>query len=86
MVAQPMSVAKPTAMQILLAWRDNKWVVLRNAAEVGAYAYKAHAMEMVRALSAEAAAAGMDCYMLIRERDGHWDERSCPRPRRRRRA
>ncbi|MFL5295278.1 MAG: hypothetical protein ACJ798_02740 [Phenylobacterium sp.] len=67
-------------MQILLAWRDNKWVVLRNATEVGAYAYKAHAMDMARKLSAEAEAAGVDCYMLVRERDGQWDERPCPRP------
>ena len=78
-----MSVAKPTAMQILVAWRDNKWVVLRNALEVGSYAYKAHAMEMARRLAAEAAEAGADCYMLIRNQQGSWDERPCPRPIRR---
>jgi hypothetical protein len=75
-----MNVVKPTAMQILMAWRDNKWIVLRNAAEVGAYAYRAHAMEMARRLAAEAVATGADCYMLIRERDGSWEERPCPRP------
>lgn len=75
-----MSVDKPTALQILLAWRDNKWVVLRNATEVGAYAYRAHAMAMARRLASEAAELGIDCYMLVRERNGAWDERPCPRP------
>lgn len=75
-----MYVGKPTAMQILLAWRDNKWVVLRNAVEVGAYAYRTHAMEMARRLASEAADAGLDCYMLVRDRDGSWEERPCPRP------
>ena len=74
-----MNVGKPTAMQILLAWRDNKWVVLRNAVEVGAYAYKTHSMEAARRLAAEAAEAGIECYMLVREQDGSWDERPCPR-------
>jgi hypothetical protein len=75
-------VGKPTAMQILVAWRDNKWVVLRNAAQVAAYAYRAHAMTMARKLSGEAAADGLDCYMLVREQDGSWDEHPCPRPNR----
>ena len=74
-----MDVDKPTAMQILVAWRENKWIVMRNAAEVGAYAYRAHAMDMARTLSAEAAAEGLDCYMLVRERDGRWDENPCPK-------
>ncbi|MGA0605420.1 hypothetical protein ACO2Q0_05405 [Phenylobacterium sp. VNQ135] len=77
-----MSVAKPTAMQILVAWRDNKWVVERNALEVAAYAYRVHAIEHARALAAEAAAMGVECYLLIREQDGRWSERPCPRPRR----
>lgn len=75
-----MNVDKPTALQILLAWRENKWVVLRNAVEVGTYAYRRHAMDMARRLAAEAAELGMDCYMLVREQDGAWDERPCPRP------
>lgn len=73
-----MGVDKPTKLQILLAWRENKWVVSRNAEEVGAYPYRAHAMDMVRRLVAEAAAAGLECYMLVREADGRWDERPCP--------
>jgi len=73
-----MSVGKSTAVQILLAWRDSKWVVARNAVEVGAYPYRTHAMETVRRLAGEAAAAGLDCYMLIRETDGAWRERACP--------
>ena len=76
-----MSVDKPTAMQILVAWRDTKWIVARNAAPVGAYAYRVHAMEMARRLSAEALALGVDCYMLVRERDGRWEERACPKTR-----
>lgn len=75
-----MNVVQPTTMQILVAWRDTKWVVLRNTLEVGAYAYKSHAMETARRLAAEAAEAGLDCYMLVRERDGRWDERPCPKP------
>jgi len=75
-----MNVGQPTAMQILVAWRGNKWIVQRNAAEVGAYAYRPHAIEMARALSAEAAAQGIDCYMLVREQDGRWDEHPCPKP------
>jgi len=75
-----MNVAKPTPTQILLAWRDNRWIVLKNAAEVGAYAYKSHAMAMARRLASEAAEAGLDCYMLIRDQDGRWDERPCPKP------
>ena len=75
-----MNVGKPTAMQILVAWRGNKWIVERNTAEVGAYADRPHATEMARALSAEAVAEGIDCYMLVRERDGRWDEHPCPKP------
>jgi hypothetical protein len=75
-----MSQAKsPT--QILLAWRENRWVVARNAVEVGAYAYRNHAMDMVRRLAAEIAAEGLDCYLLVREPDGRWIERPCPRTR-----
>jgi hypothetical protein len=75
-----MNVGKPFAVQILVAWQDNKWVVLRNAVDVGTYAYRTHAMDLVRTLAAEAAAEGIDCYMLVRERDGRWDERPCPKP------
>jgi hypothetical protein len=74
-----MDVDKPTAVQILVAWRDNKWLVLRDAVEVGAYAYRAHAMGMARTLAAEAAVAGRDCYMLVREQDGRWEEHPCPK-------
>ena len=75
-----MDVAKPAAMQIIVAWRDRKWVVLRNTVEVGAYAYRVHAMEMARTLSAAALADGLECYMLVREQNGRWDEYPCPRP------
>jgi hypothetical protein len=75
-----MDVDKPTGVQILVAWRDNKWIVSRNAAQVGAYAYRAHAMDVARTLSAEAMADGLDCYMLVREQDGRWDEHPCPKP------
>jgi hypothetical protein len=67
-------------MQILMAWRGNRWVVERNTVEVGAYAYRTHAMERAKALSADAYAAGEECYLLIREPDGQWQERPCPRP------
>jgi hypothetical protein len=80
-----MSVDRPTSIQIMLAWRDSKWVVARNAVEVGFYPYRAHAMEIVRQLAAAAQAAGLDCYLLVRERDGSWEERRCPTPGRRRR-
>ncbi|THD59143.1 hypothetical protein [Phenylobacterium sp.] len=75
-----MDVEKPTAMQIIVAWRDNKWVVLRNTTEVGAYAYRMHAMDMARTLSAEAQADGLECYMLVREQNGRWEEYPCPKP------
>jgi hypothetical protein len=75
-----MEADKTAAMQIIVAWRDNKWVVLKNAAEVGAYAYRTHAMDMARTLAAEAQDEGRDCYMLVRERDGAWDEQPCPKP------
>jgi len=75
-----MEVDKPAAMQIIVAWRDNKWVVMRDAAEIGSYAYRAHAMAMARTLSTEAAGRGVECYMLVRERDGRWDEHPCPKP------
>ena len=64
--------------QILLAWSGTKWFVARNVVEVGAYAYRNHAMEMVRRLAAEAAAEGADCYMLVRGPDKAWQERPCP--------
>lgn len=69
------------ATQIMVAWRDNKWVVSRDAAEVAAFAYRTHAMDMARTLAAEASGAGLDCYLLIREQDGRWEERPCPRRR-----
>jgi hypothetical protein len=74
-----MNVGKPTATQILVAWRETKWLVQRNVEVVGAYAYRAHAMDMARSLAAEAAAQGLDCYMLVRERDGSWVEHPCPK-------
>ena len=67
-------------MQIIVAWRVNKWVVEQDAAEVGTYAYRTHAMDRARTLAAQAFAAGDDCYLLIREQDGHWIERPCPKP------
>jgi hypothetical protein len=73
-----MSVENTTAVQILLAWRDNKWVVSRNATEVGVYPYRTHALEAVRRISDEARAAGLDCYLLERDRNGGWRERPCP--------
>jgi len=79
-VRPAMNVGKPTAVQILVAWRETKWLVLRNTEEVGAYAYRGHAMDMARTLAAEAAAQGLDCYMLARERDGTWAEHPCPKP------
>lgn len=75
-----MSVAKPTTMQILMAWRDNKWVVARDAVEVAAFAYRPHAMACVRKLAADAWRTGIACYLLIREPDERWKERTCPRP------
>lgn len=75
-----MRVEKPTTVQILVAWRENKWVVARGAEEVGAYAYRTHAMDRARTIAAEIHADGLDCYMLIREQDGRWEERPCPRP------
>jgi len=78
-----MTVAKPAAMQIIVAWRDNKWVVERNAAEVAAYVYRVHAIAHARRLATEAAAQGVECYLLIREQDGRWSERPCLRSARR---
>lgn len=75
-----MSVEKPTVMQVIVAWRENKWVVSRNTEEVGAYAYRNHALDRARELTAEAHAAGLECYMLIKEQDGRWEERPCPKP------
>jgi len=67
-------------MQIIVAWRGNKWVVERDAVGVGAYAYRSHAMDMARALAAKASRLGENCYLLIREQDGAWQERPCPKP------
>jgi hypothetical protein len=79
-----MSVDPPASIQILLAWRGTKWVVSRDAVDVGAYAYKNHAMDTVRRLAAEARAEGLDCSLLVRERDGAWRERPGPGAARRR--
>lgn len=76
-----MTVDNPTVLQILMVWRDRKWVVSRNAEEVGAYAYRTHAIDMARTLAAEAKALGIACYMLVRDETGEWQERNCPRPR-----
>lgn len=76
-----MRVDNPTAMQVIVAWTANKWVVSRNAQEVGSYAYRNHAMDRARQLTAEAQASGADCYMLVKEPDGRWEEKPCPRPR-----
>jgi hypothetical protein len=74
-----MRVEKPTTMQIIVAWRVNKWVVEQDAAEVGTYAYRTHAMERARTVAARAAAMGENCYLLIKEQDGRWVERACPK-------
>ncbi|MBW8814128.1 MAG: hypothetical protein JF588_11940 [Caulobacterales bacterium] len=73
-----MTVGLPSAVQIIMAWRVNKWIVERNAMEVGRYAYRGHAMARVRALAADAQREGLECYLLIREKDGAWRERPCP--------
>ncbi|MCH1932725.1 hypothetical protein L9G16_21520, partial [Shewanella sp. A25] len=65
-------------------WRDNKWIVERNTAEVGAYAYRPMRSNAPGHWPPTVAAQGIDCYLLIRERDGVWSERPCPRPARRR--
>jgi hypothetical protein len=78
-----MDVENPTAVQILIAWRDNKWIVSRNAVETGVYIYRSHALEAARAIAVEAVGVGLGCFMLIREQDGSWEERSCPKPGRR---
>ena len=75
-----MRVENSTRVQILVAWRGNRWIVERDTAEIGAYAYRTHAMDRARALVAEIHAQGRDCYLLIREPDGSWSERPCPRP------
>jgi hypothetical protein len=75
-----MTVDNPTVMQILVAWRNNRWVVARNAQEVGAYAYKTHALDRARALTAEAVQLGIRCYMLVRDQTGAWQEKACPKP------
>lgn len=75
-----MSVEKSTAVQVLVAWRDNRWIVSRNAVETGVYVYRTHAMEAARILAVEAVELGFGCYMLVREMDGSWDERPCPKP------
>jgi hypothetical protein len=75
-----MSAVSSTSLQIILAWRANKWVVEKNAEEVGSYAYRSHAMARVRSLAGEARRLGLDCYLLVRDEHGHWEERPCPRP------
>lgn len=75
-----MMVDNPTRVQLMVAWRENKWIVSRDSQEVAAYAFKSAAMDGARRVAAEIAAAGMHCYMLIRDRNGHWEERTCPRP------
>lgn len=79
-VATHMNVEKPTRVQLMVAWRDNKWVVARDSHEVASYGFKAAAMEGARRVAGEIAAEGLECYMLVRERDGSWEERACPRP------
>lgn len=74
-----MTVENPTRVQLMVAWRDNKWVVSRDSQEIAAYAFKSAAMEGARRIAGEIAADGMHCYMLIREQDGSWEERACPR-------
>ena len=40
----------------------------------------AAAVEAPPAAAAEAIAKNLDCYMLVREQDGRWDEVDCPKP------
>ena len=51
-----MNVDELTSMQVLVAWRGIKLVVLRDAVELGSYPYRAHAMDVARTLHAEAIA------------------------------
>lgn len=74
-----MSVDKSTDDQILVAWRGTRWIVAHNTVEIGAYAYRNHAMARARALAVEIHREGRHCYILIREKDGGWIERPCPR-------
>jgi hypothetical protein len=73
-----MTGGEPAAVQIIMAWRANKWIVERNTVEVGRYAYRGHALARVRSVAAAAQRDGLDCYLLIREKDGAWRERACP--------
>lgn len=78
-----MSVEKSTAVQVLIAWRDNRWVVSRNAVETGVYVYRTHAMDAARGIAVEAVSLGLGCYMLVRDMDGSWEEKPCPKSTRR---
>ncbi len=81
-----MDVEQSTATQVLVAWRDNRWIVSRNTVEIGVYAYRTHALEIARKIAQEAVILGQPCYILIREADGHWEEKPCPKSPRRPRA
>jgi hypothetical protein len=80
MFAAQMNVENPTSVQILIAWREGRWIVSRNAVETGVYVYRAHAMAAGRQIAVEAVRLGYSCYILLREQDGSWEERPCPKP------
>jgi hypothetical protein len=75
-----MDVDKPTRVQLMVAWRDNRWVVARDSQELAAYGFRGAALEAARRVAGRIAQEGRDCYLLVLERDGRWRERPCPRP------
>ena len=64
-------------VQIIVAWVDPAWVVLCDAAELGAFDSLETALARAHAVAAEATARDTDCSLLIRDREGVWREEPC---------
>ncbi len=65
-------------VQLVVEWRTNEWVLLKDAVQYAESPSKAHILEVAAALSKQAGLEGYDCEMLVRDRDGEWRDEPCP--------
>ena len=65
-------------VQLVIAWRDRTWVLLKNGVQHGAFASKDDALDAAETFVAEAKAAGQECNLIVQERGGDWHDEECP--------
>lgn len=70
-------MAHPESVQFVVAWMEPCWVLMRNAAQLGAFAGRDEALAAARSAARSPLEAGADCSLLVRDQAGDWREEPC---------